>query len=73
MDMIRTIHTDEIIQTISQMCIKANHYLSPDMDDAMKKAVLKEKSELGQKILNQLQENLKIFPSFSIEKLLDTQ
>ncbi len=72
MDMIRTIHTDEIIQTISQMCIKANHYLSPDMDETMKKAVLKEKSELGQKILNQLQENLKIAEEEMIPICQDT-
>ena len=39
---------------------RANHYLSKDMDKALKDATASEKSELGKKILNQLQENLKI-------------
>lgn len=58
--MIRTVKTDEIIRNIKEMCIEANHYLSPDMDAAMKQAAVTEKSELGRKILHQLQENLKI-------------
>lgn len=58
--MIRTIQTEVITSNIKEMCIQANHYLSSDMDDAMKKATETEKSELGKKILNQLQENLEI-------------
>ena len=58
--MIRTINTKEITKNVKEMCIKANHFLSSDMDAAMKKATAEEKSELGKKILNQLQENLKI-------------
>ena len=42
------------------MCIEANHFLSKDMDAALKKATAEETSELGKKILDQLQENLKI-------------
>ena len=42
------------------MCIEANHFLSKDMDIAMKNAVSTEKSPLGKKILSQLQDNLKI-------------
>lgn len=58
--MIRTIQTEVIISNIKEMCIQANHYLSSDMDAAMKKATETEKSELGKKILNQLQDNLEI-------------
>lgn len=58
--MVRTIETSEITRNIKEMCIKANHYLSDDMDDAMKQAVNTEKSPLGKKILNQLQKNLEI-------------
>ena len=58
--MIRTINTKEITKNVKEMCIEANHFLSQDMDAAMKKATAEEKSELGKKILNQLQENLKI-------------
>ncbi len=70
--MIRTIQTDEIIKNVKEMCIQANHYLSADMDAAMKKAVTTEKSELGKKILNQLQENLKIADEDMIPICQDT-
>ncbi len=42
------------------MCIEANHFLAEDMDRALKCAKETEKSELGKKILNQLQDNLKV-------------
>ena len=58
--MIREIDTKQITDNVKEMCIEANHFLSPDMADAMKKAADTEKSALGCKILNQLQENLKI-------------
>ena len=58
--MIREISTDVITENIKEMCIEANHFLSEDMDAALKKAAEEESSELGKKILNQLQENLKI-------------
>lgn len=58
--MIRTIQTTEITRQIKEMCIEANHFLTKDMDEALKKAVKTEKSELGKKILNQLQDNLEI-------------
>ena len=56
----RTINTDEIIQTVKEMCIEANHFLSDDMAARMKKAVDEEESPLGKQILIQLQENLQI-------------
>ncbi len=56
----RTIQTAEITYNIKEMCIEANHFLTPDMDKALKNAVLNEKSKLGQQILNQLQDNLTI-------------
>ena len=58
--MIREVNTDVITENIKEMCIEANHFLSEDMDTALKKAAAEESSELGKKILNQLQENLKI-------------
>lgn len=58
--MIRTISVDKITENIKEMCIEANHFLSPDMDTVMKAAVDKEESPLGKQILTQLQENLKI-------------
>ncbi len=58
--MIREIDTSEITKIVKEMCIKANHFLSEDMDKALKDATSREESELGRKILDQLQENLKI-------------
>ena len=58
--MIREISTEIITDNVKEMCIEANHFLSPDMDKKLKDAAETEKSELGRKILNQLQENLQI-------------
>ena len=70
--MIRTVDTNVIIQNVKEMCIEANHFLSHDMDHAMKQAVKNEKSELGKKILNQLQDNLKIAAEDMIPICQDT-
>ena len=56
----RTIDVEEITQNIKEMCIEANHFLTRDMDGAMKSAVETEQAPLGKQILNQLQDNLKI-------------
>ena len=58
--MIRTIRVEEITKNIKEMCIHANHYLSSDMEEALKNAESTEKSPLGKKILGQLEENLEI-------------
>lgn len=70
--MIRTVDTDLIIKNVKEMCIEANHYLSGDMDAAMKQAAETEKSPLGKKILGQLQENLKIADEEMIPICQDT-
>jgi fumarate hydratase subunit alpha len=70
--MIRTIHTNQIIETVSQMCIEANHFLSEDMKQAITEGEEKETSPLGKKILNQLQENLKIAADEMIPICQDT-
>ena len=70
--MIRSIDTDVIIKNIKEMCVEANHFLSKDMDFAMKQAAESEKSELGKKILNQLQDNLKIAAEDMIPICQDT-
>lgn len=56
----RTIEVAEITRNIKEMCIEANHFLSQDMDEAMKRATEEEKAPLGRQILGQLQDNLKI-------------
>lgn len=72
MNMIRTVNTEDIVKNIKEMCIEANHYLSKDMDKALKDATASEKSGLGKKILNQLQENLKIAAEEMIPICQDT-
>ena len=56
----RTIQASEITETIKEMCIEANHFLTRDMADAMRRAAENEKAPLGKQILNQLQDNLAI-------------
>ena len=70
--MIRTIHTNEIIKNIKEMCIEANHFLTPDMKESLINAQKTEKSEIGKKILNQLEENLNIASSEMIPICQDT-
>lgn len=54
----RTIELEKITETIKEMCIEANHFLTGDMKQALVSAKEKEKSALGKQILDQLQENL---------------
>ena len=58
--MIRTVNVKEITDNIKEMCIEANHFLSPDMGEALDRAAGTEESPLGRKILEQLGENLTI-------------
>ena len=68
----RTIHTEEIISNIREMCIEANHMLTPDMQKALECAVTDEKSPIGQKVLGQLQDNLQIAQEDTIPICQDT-
>lgn len=68
----RTIQVNEITRNIREMCIEANHFLSPDMEKAMKNAVQREESPLGRQILEQLQENLRIAGNDMIPICQDT-
>ncbi len=68
----RTIHTEEIISNIKEMCIEANHMLTPDMQKALECAVTEEKSPIGQKVLGQLQDNLRIAQEDTIPICQDT-
>lgn len=68
----RTIKTDEIIENVKEMCIEANHYLTPDMEEALKAAAQSEKAPLGKQILGQLKENLEIAAEEMIPICQDT-
>ena len=54
------------------MCIEANHFLSEDMERAMKQAEKAEQSPLGKQILEQLEENLQIAADDMIPICQDT-
>lgn len=54
----RRINVETITQNIKEMCIEANHFLSPDMKKVFDEATASEESPLGRQILGQLEENL---------------
>lgn len=68
----RIVSTDEITKNVKEMCIEANHFLSKDMDCALKTATEREEAALGKQILEQLQDNLKIASEDMIPICQDT-
>ncbi len=68
----REIQVGKVTDTVKEMCIKINHFLSDDMKLALNKAYEEEESALGKKILNQLEENLKIAENDMIPICQDT-
>lgn len=68
----RIIRTEEIIKHVKEMCVEANHFLSPDMEQAVKEAAVSEKSEVGKHILEKLCENMKIAGEDMIPVCQDT-
>ena len=68
----REVSVSEITKNIREMCIEANHFLSPDMKQVFDEAVSREESPLGKQILNQLEENLRIAGEDMIPSCQDT-
>lgn len=56
----RTISVDELTESIKEMCVEANHFLSEDMRRVFEEVADKEESPLGRQVLSQLEENLEI-------------
>ena len=56
----REIDVSIITSNIRKMCIQVNHFMSDDMKSVLDNALTTEQSPLGRKILEQLEENLKI-------------
>ncbi len=56
----REIEVSTLTQTIKDMCIEANHILTPDMKARLDAASAAETSPVGKKVFSQLQDNLKI-------------
>lgn len=68
----RTIHVEEIITNVKEMCIEANHYLTEDMKEALKRSSKEEEAPLGKQILGQLEDNLEIAAKDRIPICQDT-
>lgn len=68
----RSIHTDDIVTNICEMCIEANLYLSADTKKVIYEQMEKEKSPLGKQVLTQLKENMEIASKEQIPICQDT-
>ncbi len=68
----RTVDVKLLTQNIREMCIEANHFLSPDMKKAFMQAEQQEKAPLGKQILQQLQQNMEIAAQDMIPICQDT-
>lgn len=68
----RTIHTDEIIKNVREMCIEANLQLAPDMTEAIHNGLENETGELAKQILGQLEQNMEIAKEEQIPICQDT-
>lgn len=68
----RELNVDIITENIKEMCIEANYYLSSDMKNCLHDAAKSEKSDLGKKVLNSLEENLNIAETDMIPICQDT-
>lgn len=68
----RIIHTDDITKAIKDMCMKANYYLSDDMNIAIHEAEQKESSTLGKHVLGKLCDNLEVAKTDCIPICQDT-
>ena len=68
----RIISSEEITRNVKEMCILANYSLSSDMEKSLDCALASEESELGRKILGQLQENREIAAKDRIPICQDT-
>lgn len=70
--MIREISVKTVADAVCELCIQANHFLPPDMRDALARAAERETSPLAGRILAQLEENLRIAGEESIPICQDT-
>ncbi len=70
--MMRTIHTDEIIEAVSALCIEANIHLGADIKAAIKSAKEKEISKTATEILGKLEENMAVAEEKGIPVCQDT-
>ena len=68
----KTIHVQKIIDTVAEMCIEANTFLSDDMLAGIQAAAATEKSENGQEILSTMLDNFEVAQNKGIPICQDT-
>lgn len=68
----RIIDCETIIKSVSEMCKKINFELSEDVVNAIKRAEIKEESDIGKDILNSLIENIDIAKEKQVPICQDT-
>ena len=68
----RIVECRQITDSLKEMCIEATHFLSEDMREALNRAIQEEKSPLGKKVLDSLEENLSIAGNDRIPICQDT-
>lgn len=68
----RELDTSIIIEEVSKLCIKANLYLAEDLKKHIEDSAREEKSKLGQQVLEQLIDNMKIADENRIPICQDT-
>lgn len=68
----RTIHTDEIVETVEKLCIESNYYLNSDILTGLKKGLEEEESEIGLDILSRLVDNASLAKKKNIAICQDT-
>ncbi len=70
--MIKTIHCNEIIQAVADLCLQANLELPRDVQNAIEKAKNKEQCALAKEMLEQIQKNHSIAKEQSLPLCQDT-
>ena len=68
----RTIKSEEMTQKVRKLCMDAAYDLSPDVENALKKAMDREISPTGKEILRQILENAKISRNEQVPICQDT-
>jgi len=56
----RSISAPQITQAVTELCIRADYYLPPDIEQAIEEAIQIEESPVGREVLRQLIENARI-------------
>ncbi|NLC76269.1 MAG: fumarate hydratase [Clostridia bacterium] len=63
---------EQVVETVSELCMSANYYLGEDVIQSLKEGIAKEKSETGVKVLEQLVENAAIASANQVPMCQDT-